>query len=335
MNMFRKKTALLILAALIFSLFTGSIFYLNRNSNQASAGWGPIGNGKEMAKGEIMVQDIGSKDKIYSLNCGNHNARQLSKLPYPILTNQKGDRHTSNGLPGYFNNTYRQDWIFQINHLSNYNPPEIYFINSANNATIRINQQESNPSWVIKAVGDFNGDNFDDLAWRNVDNGENRIWFIKGGEVIGQKSIFNVSDKNWEMQAAGDVDNDGKAELLWRHKTTDENAIWKDLDSDKMRGIWMPKVITRFNDPEMTFLGVADCDNDGKNEIVWWKHGWWQGGRNYSLEYWKLQPFDTSDQVKVQSESKILNMKDVFRDTTEQDLYMIKPFYSFNVRGGA
>ncbi len=95
--------------------------------------------------------------------------------------------------------------------------------------------------WKIVGIGDFNGDNKSDLAWRNSRTGENAIWTVdttvltnSGNFSTNEQFIVDengnqliVPDSNWRIEAIGDTNSDGKSDLIWRNYGNDENAVWQ------------------------------------------------------------------------------------------------------------
>ena len=58
--------------------------------------------------------------------------------------------------------------------------------------------------WQIQKVGDFNGDRYSDILWRNVD-GTVYIWFMYGGLIIGGGSPGVVTN-DWSIMDVGHFD---------------------------------------------------------------------------------------------------------------------------------
>jgi hypothetical protein len=61
------------------------------------------------------------------------------------------------------------------------------------------------PSWNVALIGDFNGDGFGDILWRNA-NGDTSIWLMTGTST--QVQVLSVNDlggvpPSWVVQAAG------------------------------------------------------------------------------------------------------------------------------------
>jgi len=61
-------------------------------------------------------------------------------------------------------------------------------------------EEELDSSWNIGGTGDYNGDGFADLAWRNSANGNNGVWFYDGNlSRIATAGLLSETDTNWEI----------------------------------------------------------------------------------------------------------------------------------------
>jgi hypothetical protein len=70
----------------------------------------------------------------------------------------------------------------------------------------------------VVGIGDFNGDNRDDILLRN-DNGAifDFLGQTNGGfSNNGNNSFINVSN-SWHVEAVGDFNADGRDDILWRN----------------------------------------------------------------------------------------------------------------------
>jgi hypothetical protein len=82
-------------------------------------------------------------------------------------------------------------------------------------------------NWAVDAVGDFDGDGFqDDLVWRNSLDGSNYIWFMEGTNPTGSATLQTI-DNTWILGGASDFDHDLVADdLIWQNTDTGVTAIW-------------------------------------------------------------------------------------------------------------
>jgi len=113
----------------------------------------------------------------------------------------------------------------------------------------------------LAAVGDFDGDTYGDLVYRDPTNGAN--WFFSSVNWYGMSALPTVSNAAWSVAGVGDFDGDGFSDLLWRNLTTGQNAIWRSANSA------LPRQIVAVSDVRWTIASVADFDGDGRADIFW------------------------------------------------------------------
>ncbi|HUD87639.1 MAG TPA: FG-GAP-like repeat-containing protein [Xanthobacteraceae bacterium] len=121
-------------------------------------------------------------------------------------------------------------------------------------------------AWSIVGTGDFNGDGYADILWRNTSTGDLSIWEMNGTTIINPSStgLGNVP-LNWTVVGVGDFNGDGKADILWRD-TAGDLSIWL------MNGttILNPNTSAVGNMPTSWFVaGTGDFNGDGNSDILW------------------------------------------------------------------
>ncbi|WP_295524638.1 FG-GAP-like repeat-containing protein [Novosphingobium sp. Chol11] len=117
---------------------------------------------------------------------------------------------------GDFNNDGFSDVLWR-----NDNGQLSQWLGSANGRLIDngVNVNQTVPTaWKIAGTGDFNGDGFSDVLWRN-DNGRLSEWLgsangrlIDNGVVVSQ-----LVPLAWKIQGTGDFNGDGRADIAWRN----------------------------------------------------------------------------------------------------------------------
>lgn len=85
----------------------------------------------------------------------------------------------------------------------------------------------ANLDWQIVADGDFNGDQIDDLVWRNSVTGQNAVWTMNGEVVQSSDFLPPLASTDWEIIGAADYTQDNQTDLAWRNRVSGANAIWE------------------------------------------------------------------------------------------------------------
>jgi FG-GAP-like repeat len=66
----------------------------------------------------------------------------------------------------------------------------------------------------LAGVGDFNGDGFTDVLWRDATDGLVAIWFLNGTAVDSSVGFTGVPG-TFQIVQTGDYNGDGKTDILW------------------------------------------------------------------------------------------------------------------------
>jgi hypothetical protein len=84
---------------------------------------------------------------------------------------------------------------------------------------------EPNPSAFISGTGDFNGDGYTDILWRDYSDRSNYVWITDPSGPIFVPAD-GQSDLNWFIAGTGDFNADGNADILWQNYDRGDRAIW-------------------------------------------------------------------------------------------------------------
>lgn len=87
------------------------------------------------------------------------------------------------------------------------------FVNNGDNSSVNMPT-----SWHVAGIGDFNGDGFDDILWRNDSGAIYDMLGRANGAFVsnGDNSSVNV-DNSWHLASVADFNGDGRSDILWRN----------------------------------------------------------------------------------------------------------------------
>jgi hypothetical protein len=141
--------------------------------------------------------------------------------------------------------------------------PEVWFMDSTGLAMgFAFGLPTPTSGWKIVGVGDFNGDGYPDILWRNSDDGTPAIWFLNGTNIV-QMTVLPNPGTSWKIVGVGDFNGDGYADILWQ-ATDATPSIWL------MSGATPLTYATLANPGSgWKIVGVGDFNGDGKADILW------------------------------------------------------------------
>jgi hypothetical protein len=122
------------------------------------------------------------------------------------------------------------------------------------------------PAWSLRAVGDLNGDGFDDFVWRHT-SGVNAIWFRDASGAIVRTTTTLPVDPVWTLAGSRDFDGDGFDDLFWHHPSGPV-VVWLMQSEVRLGAATLTGELTGAPAP-WTLVGVGDVDGNGSPDLVW------------------------------------------------------------------
>jgi hypothetical protein len=125
-------------------------------------------------------------------------------------------------------------------------------------------------NWQIVGTGDFNGDGWPDILWRNYGTtarypGCNAVWYMKGAAYYGSEVLKEVTNLSWQIVGTGDFNRDGWPDILWRNYVSGDNVVWYMKKYTYFGSAALPAV----TDLNWKIVGTGDFNRDGWPDILW------------------------------------------------------------------
>ena len=117
----------------------------------------------------------------------------------------------------------------------------------------------TNLDWKVAGIGDFDGDMYSDILWRNARTGANAMW--SHGDAR-QATAFGTMPPEWRVVGVGHFDGDDVTDVLWRNTINGRNVIWNMGLDDGTELMTVPS-------QSWTVAGVGDFNGDGRSDVLW------------------------------------------------------------------
>jgi hypothetical protein len=121
--------------------------------------------------------------------------------------------------------------------------------------------------WHVAGIGDFNGDNRDDVLWRNNDGRiTNWLGTHNGGYTDNATNGLSNVSNDWQIAGVGDFNGDGRDDILWRNadgRITD----WLGVGN----GSFSSNGVNSLNAVALDWkiAAIGDFNGDGRDDILW------------------------------------------------------------------
>ncbi len=167
---------------------------------------------------------------------------------------------------------------------------------------------------TLSYPGDLNGDNRDDLLWRDYASGQVTVWLLDadgnptlngppsfqdgypatkrgsadlGGDEVTQENQPASSDLpgvtgslSWQVRGLADMNGDGKADVVWQNSADNRLVMWL-MDGSVITAV---NEYSARNAGGWHLSGLGDLDGDGRADVVW------QNQASGAVKAWLMGP---------------------------------------------
>jgi Ca2+-binding RTX toxin-like protein len=119
--------------------------------------------------------------------------------------------------------------------------------------------------WHVEGLGDFNGDGYGDVLWRNDSGAVVTFLGAPNGSFAGNVNFDLNPGTDWHVEGTGDFNGDGRDDILWRN---DSGSVVTLLGNSN--GSFTGNVNFNLN-PGLDWhvAGTGDFNGDGRDDILW------------------------------------------------------------------
>jgi hypothetical protein len=146
-------------------------------------------------------------------------------------------------------------------------------VSASNAVTSQGSALAPDASWSVAGVGDFNGDGYSDLMWRQS-GGALALWDMQGSTVTSSSAVTYqgsslAPDGSWSVVGVGDFNGDGYSDLMWR-QSNGTLSLWQMNNSTVTSSSAITyQGNTLAPDASWHVVEIGDFDGDGKSDILW------------------------------------------------------------------
>jgi hypothetical protein len=137
------------------------------------------------------------------------------------------------------------------------------FSNNSANFDVNISSE-----WRVAGSGDFNGDGYSDLLWRQDGTGRTLDWVgNSSGGFASNAANFDINiSSEWRVLGTGDFNGDGIDDLLWRQDGTGHMLDWLGNSSGGFTSN-----AANFDAPNTgtSLRSIGDFNGDGRDDLFW------------------------------------------------------------------
>lgn len=156
--------------------------------------------------------------------------------------------------------------------------------------------------------GDFNGDGFADLVWRNPSSGEIEVWLMNGGPRPLKIERLRLGLADARPVTAADVNGDGYEDLIWIDNSNNY-VIASVMDAGRVR----TSVLVRLPGTLLSTPGSSHVARMGEPDYGY-GHLWLREDNSGAVDVWR-DPRTTSTQLQYRAQNLFTTTRFVLERT--------------------